>query len=75
MKSTTTTTQCGRILQHLEKNRSITAIQALEMYGCFRLASRIYDLKKRGFTIEKEMVERVNRYNEKVLVAQYKLVP
>ena len=42
-------TQC--ILTHL-KRKSITPLEALEKYGCFRLASAIYQLRKRGHEIK-----------------------
>lgn len=32
------------ILQHLQKGHSITPLEALHLYGCFRLSARIYDL-------------------------------
>ena len=41
-------TQCDRILRHLESGGSLTAAQAMQEYGIYRLASRINDLKKRG---------------------------
>ena len=44
------------IKAHLEKGNSINAIQALEMFGCFRLAARIKDLKDTGMIIDKVMV-------------------
>lgn len=39
-------TQCDRILRHLESGGSLTAAQAMQEYGIYRLASRINDLKK-----------------------------
>lgn len=44
-------TQCDRILRHLESGGSLTAAQAMQEYGIYRLASRINDLKKRGVPI------------------------
>jgi hypothetical protein len=35
----------------------ITALDALEMFHCFRLAARIYDLRQRGIDIETAEVE------------------
>ena len=50
-------TQEELILTHLKSGRSITPLEALELYGCFRLASRISDLKKKyPLKIEKTMV-------------------
>jgi hypothetical protein len=62
-------TQCNRILAHMQKGLSITSLEALQMYGCMRLASRIHDLRERGENI---IVERINLPNGKT-VAQYKL--
>lgn len=63
------TTQCNRILDHMKKGLTITSLEALQMFGCMRLASRIHDLRERGENI---IVERVNLPNGKS-VAQYKL--
>ena len=38
--------QEARILNHLSSGKSVTALSALEKWGCFRLAARIYDLRK-----------------------------
>lgn len=50
-------TQEANILAHLESGRAITPLDALNLYKCFRLGGRIYDLKKRGYKIEKKMVQ------------------
>lgn len=52
-------TQLVRIHNHLNKGRSITPIQALEQFGCFRLSARILDLKKLGLRIKTKTI--VNR--------------
>lgn len=62
-------TQCNRILAHMQKGLSITSLEALNLFGCMRLASRIHDLRERGENI---IVERVNLPNGKS-VAQYRL--
>ena len=48
--------QNKQILEFLKGGRSIDPIMALNHLGCFRLASRISDIKKMGYFIEKEMV-------------------
>lgn len=48
-------TQCDEILNHLSAGYAITPLEALKFFGCFRLGARIYDLKKRGYRIGKEM--------------------
>jgi hypothetical protein len=49
--------QNARILSHLQGGRTLTALEALEWFKCFRLASRICDLKKVGHQIEKRTVQ------------------
>ena len=48
-------TQTQKILKHLQHGNSITAIDALNNFGCFRLAARINDLKKDGWDIKSEL--------------------
>ena len=45
-------TQTEMIRAHLEAGREITPIDALEQYGCFRLAARIKELRNAGLPIE-----------------------
>lgn len=52
-----TETQTAQILAYLKTGRSITPLDALEWFGCFRLGARIYDLKQDGHNIVKDMVE------------------
>lgn len=47
--------QCARILVHLRNGKTITALEALGVFGCFNLKGRIFDLKKRGHNIFKVM--------------------
>ena len=49
-------TQAEQIQKHLESGKKLTAAQAYEKYGCLRLASRIFNLKKTGLPIITEMV-------------------
>jgi hypothetical protein len=53
--------QTTNILKHLKKGKTLTAIQALNLFGCFRLASRINDLKRMGFSITSTMVSKGNK--------------
>ncbi len=54
-------TQCKHILNHLNIHGSITAMEALAMYGCFRLAARINDLRNLGYAIHTERVKAVGK--------------
>ena len=49
--------QCDRILSHL-KRKPITPLEALGLYGCFRLAARINDLRGKGHKIKTEYVQK-----------------
>ena len=67
-----TKTQKELIREYLERGNSLTPMDALELFGCFRLATRIFELKKEGLHIDTAMVEDKDtgkRY------ASYRLVP
>ena len=65
------TTQNDRVLAYMRSHKGITSLDAYRDLGCTRLSARIADLKGRGITIGKIMVDRENRYGETVKVAQY----
>lgn len=67
------TTQNERILDYIAEFGSITQIEALRDLGVMRLASRISDLKRKGYTIisTREVVK--NRYGESVKIKRYSL--
>ena len=48
--------QKALILRHMLAGRSITPLEALRLYGCFRLGARIADIKADGFLVHTEMV-------------------
>ena len=43
--------QCAMIKDWLESGKAIDGMIALNLFGCFRLPSRICDLKERGMRI------------------------
>jgi hypothetical protein len=51
-------TQIDSIRAHLVKGKPITPLEALERYGCFRLAAVIFKIREEGFTVETEMVHK-----------------
>lgn len=61
--------QTEKILSHLMKGKGITPIDALNRFGCFRLAARIADLRKCGHLIFTDSITK----NGKTF-ASYKLV-
>ena len=44
--------QSKQILKHLKTGRNISALGAIGLYGVFRLASRINDLRNEGHKIK-----------------------
>jgi hypothetical protein len=55
--------QKTQILMHMRRHGAITPLEALKLYGCFRLAARIDDLKRDGWLINSTMVShRGKRY-------------
>ena len=65
------TSQCDRILAYISDFGSITTRDAFLDLGVARLASRIHDLKKRGFEIESTSESALNRYGERVHYKRY----
>lgn len=60
------------ILEYLAHGNKLTTLQALELFGCFRLASRINDLRQAGHDIHTEMLkneETGKRYAEYSIIA------
>jgi hypothetical protein len=48
--------QTQLIKNHLESGNSITPIEALNLFGCFRLSARIKDLRDQGLDITTENI-------------------
>ena len=64
-------TQNERILAYIAKNGSITQLEALTDCSVMRLASRVSDLRRKGYPIVGKMVKVENRYGETCHVKQY----
>lgn len=67
-------TQLNRIFMHLVEHGTITPLEALSEYGCYRLGARIADLRKQGYDIETEITSGKNRYGDRTNFATYRLV-
>lgn len=48
--------QEARILNYLKRGHAITPLEALRLFGCFRLGARIWDLRRAGHKIVKTLV-------------------
>ena len=65
--------QCEMIIKYIRDFGSITTLQAFRDIGCTRLASRINDLKNRGYRFRDKYVTSKNRYGVKVSYKKYYL--
>lgn len=45
-----------QILEAMKHGAKITPFSALKLFGCFRLAARIYDLRQAGHEIDRQLV-------------------
>ena len=66
-------TQCERIIRHLQDYGSISSLEAMQDYGIMRLASRINDLKNKGYKIISLTEKSKNRYGEPTKYSVYML--
>ena len=66
---TQTQTQKEAILRHLQSGQTITPLEALNLYGCFRLGARIWELRDEGYEIKSENVKQ-----GKKTFASYKII-
>lgn len=65
--------QRDMILRYMQENKSITPVDALKEFGCFRLAARISDLKADGYRIGSRTRKAKNRYGDSIRFAEYYL--
>ena len=64
-------TQNEQILNHLKEYGSNTPMDALALYGCFRLGARVHDLKARGNDIRTTMESKRNSQGQVKRYARY----
>ena len=48
--------QESKILDYMLRGHRITPIEALNLFGSFRLGARIAEIRKRGFSVQSEFV-------------------
>ena len=65
--------QMQMILDYTRENGSISAMEAVEEFGCYRLSARIADLKQLGHSITGDTVTKKNRYGKPVTFKRYRL--
>lgn len=68
------TTQYDRVLQHLQTHpKGLSQMQAVKLYGLYRLSAVIYNLRNDGYNISTTYKTSKNRYGNIVTYAIYKL--
>jgi len=65
--------QIGAIINHLKEHGDITSKEAFNLYGCTRLAARIYDLRSMGYIISTTDEVCKTRYGTSCRYARYVL--
>jgi hypothetical protein len=68
------TTQRDRVLQYIREHNYITSYQAYTEIGCTQLATRISELKDRGYRFTKERIKTKNRYGDATHFDKYMLI-
>lgn len=66
-------TQCDRLLAHLQDHGTINPLEAWQLLGIYRLGARVFDLKERGFDVRTRKTTVSNQWGEKCRVAEYYL--
>lgn len=69
----TSNSQRAAIRTFLEHGNALTSLQALNHFGCARLAARIDELRNAGMSIETRWLRLQNRQGKWVRVAEYRL--
>ncbi len=62
------------ILNHLRKHKTITTLEAFELYGITRLSARIFNLRESGYKIGLVWETGTNRYGNQVRWGKYFLI-
>jgi hypothetical protein len=66
-------TQNQRIIDYINRYGSITPLEAMRDLGIYRLASRISDLKSRGYAVTSRFVPVATRDGGKTRIKEYSL--
>lgn len=63
--------QTKRVHSYMQEHYGITAKQAMDDLGIFRLGARIYDLKQMGVPVKSGWITVKNRFDEETRVKIY----
>ena len=61
------------ILDYLENGYSINQMEAIELFGCTRLAARIKELRDAGYPIKSKRISSKSRYGVPINYCQYSI--
>lgn len=67
-------TQRDRVLQYIREHGFITSYEAFAKIGCTQVATRISELKDRGYKFRKERIKTKNMYGDNTHYDKYFLV-
>lgn len=67
-------TQHDLIIRYLKKKNSITPMDAFHDLGITKLATRISEMRKKGYNFSDEWVDGVNRFGVEVRYKRYHLI-
>lgn len=67
-------TQQEAVIRHINENGYITSAEAMSIYGISQLATRVFELKRKGYLFKKERVETTNRLGKKTYYDKYMLM-
>lgn len=73
MNPVTSQSQNDAIAKYLKEGGHLTPMDALNLFGCFRLAARIGELRKKGMVIDRKDVPVINSKGRIVYVGDYSL--
>lgn len=62
-----------QILAYLQDHKTITGLEAMNMFGCMRLPARISVLEDQGYKFTRESIKVRNRNGEQIRVTAYGL--
>ena len=65
-------TQYDMILKYLDEHESISPFEAFEKLHITKLATRISEMKRKGYRFDTSMIPHVNIYGKKEYFARYR---
>lgn len=67
-------TQADRLLEYLEAGNKLRRLDAWDLLGILEAPARISELRAKGHNIKTTRITVINRFGEKVTIAEWELV-